>query len=98
MEQAVLRAAGRWALELGDYVLVGPHAYLSGCAIGSGSFIATGAMIFNGARLGASCVVALGGKVHIETHLADNNIRSDWFHRYGSSRYDIPTGRSAYSP
>src|SRR5262245_43333863 len=72
MEQAVLRAAGRWALELGDYVLVGPHAYLSGCSVGSGSFIATGAMVFNGARLGASCVVALGGKVHIETHLADN--------------------------
>jgi carbonic anhydrase/acetyltransferase-like protein (isoleucine patch superfamily) len=63
MEQAVLRAAGRWGLELGDYVLVGPHAYLSGCSIGVGSFIATGAMVFNGARLGTSCVVALGGKV-----------------------------------
>lgn len=72
MEQAVLRAAGPWPLEIGDYVLVGPHAYLSGCSVGSGSFIATGAMVFNGARLGASCVVALGGKVHIETHLADN--------------------------
>jgi carbonic anhydrase/acetyltransferase-like protein (isoleucine patch superfamily) len=72
MEQAVLRAAGRWPLELRDYVLVGPHAHLSGCSIDSGSFIATGAMVFNGARLGASCVVALGGKVHIETELADN--------------------------
>jgi carbonic anhydrase/acetyltransferase-like protein (isoleucine patch superfamily) len=69
MEQAVLRAAGRWPLELGDDVLVGPHAHLSGCAIGSGSFIATGAMVFNGARLGPSCVVALGGKVHLETEL-----------------------------
>jgi carbonic anhydrase/acetyltransferase-like protein (isoleucine patch superfamily) len=72
MEQAVLRAAGRWGLELGDYVLVGPHAYLSGCTIGVGSFIATGAMVFNGARLGTACVVALGGKVHIETDLPDN--------------------------
>jgi hypothetical protein len=29
-------------------------------------------MVFNGARLGTSCVVALSGKVHIETDLADN--------------------------
>jgi gamma-carbonic anhydrase len=72
MEQAVLRAAGRWPLELGDDVLIGPHAHLSGCTIGSGSFIATGAMVFNGARLGASCVVALGGKVHLETELPDS--------------------------
>ena len=59
MEHAVLRAAGRWSLELGDHVLVGPYAHLSGCWIGSGSFIATGAMVFNGARLGRGCVVAL---------------------------------------
>ena len=72
MEQAVLRAAGRWPLELGDFILVGPHAYLSGCSVGAGSFIATGAMVFNGAHLGTSCVVALGGKVHIETDLPDN--------------------------
>jgi carbonic anhydrase/acetyltransferase-like protein (isoleucine patch superfamily) len=72
MEHAVLRAAGRWPLELGDHVLVGPHAHLSGCVVGPGSFIATGAMVFNGARLGAACVVALGGKVHIETELADS--------------------------
>jgi carbonic anhydrase/acetyltransferase-like protein (isoleucine patch superfamily) len=71
MEQTVLRAAGRWSLELGDYVLVGPHAHLSGCSVGSGSFIATGAMVFNGARLGTSCVVALEGKVHVETDLPD---------------------------
>ena len=67
MEQAVLRSAARWTLELGEYV--SPHAYLSGCSIGSGSFIATGAMVSNGASLGTSCVVALGGKVHVETNL-----------------------------
>jgi carbonic anhydrase/acetyltransferase-like protein (isoleucine patch superfamily) len=71
MEHAVLRAAGRWPLTLGDHVLVGPQAHLSGCAIGAGCFIATGAMVFNGARLGPACVVALGGKVHIETELAE---------------------------
>src|SRR5262245_43208162 len=59
MEHAVLRATGRHPLALGDRVLVGPHAHLSGCAIGSRCFVATGAMIFNGARLGETCTVAL---------------------------------------
>jgi carbonic anhydrase/acetyltransferase-like protein (isoleucine patch superfamily) len=72
MEHAVLRAAGRWPLTIGDRSLVGPHAYLTGCSVGARSFIATGAMIFNGARLGEACVVALGGKVHIDTELGDD--------------------------
>jgi carbonic anhydrase/acetyltransferase-like protein (isoleucine patch superfamily) len=71
MEQAVLRAAGRFPLRLGERVLVGPHATLTGCRVGARSFVATGAMIFNGAVLGEACVVALGGKVHIDTELAD---------------------------
>ena len=71
MELAVLRGAGRFSLRLGDQVLVGPHAHLSGCHVGSRSFIATGAMVFNGAKLGEDGVVALGGKVHIGSELPD---------------------------
>jgi carbonic anhydrase/acetyltransferase-like protein (isoleucine patch superfamily) len=75
MEQAVLRAAGRWPLTIGDRCLIGPHAYLTGCRIGARSFIATGAMVFNGASLGEACVVALDGKVHIDTDLrADGRV------------------------
>jgi carbonic anhydrase/acetyltransferase-like protein (isoleucine patch superfamily) len=84
MEQAVLRAAGRHPLSLGDHVLVGPHAHLSGCTIGARSFIATGAMVFNGARLGGSCVVALGAKVHIATELVENTFVPMGFIAYGS--------------
>jgi carbonic anhydrase/acetyltransferase-like protein (isoleucine patch superfamily) len=72
MEQAVLRAAGRFNLSLGHQVLVGPHAYLTGCSVGAQSFLATGSRIFNGAKLGRACVVALDGKVHIDTELADD--------------------------
>jgi gamma-carbonic anhydrase len=71
MEHAVLRSSGRFPLHLGDRVLVGPHAYLTGCTVGSHAFVATGAMVFNGARLGEACVVALGGKVHIDTELLE---------------------------
>jgi carbonic anhydrase/acetyltransferase-like protein (isoleucine patch superfamily) len=65
MEQAVLRGTRDHPLTIGNHVLVGPHAYLSGCRVGNEVFIATGAMIFNGARLGRASTVALGGAVHI---------------------------------
>jgi len=65
MEQAVLRGTRDHPLTIGTHVLVGPHAYLSGCAVEDEVFIATGAMIFNGASLGRASTVALGGAVHI---------------------------------
>jgi len=65
MEQAVLRGTPAYSLLVGEHVLIGPHAYLTGCDIGDEVFIATGAMIFNGARMGRASSVALGGAVHI---------------------------------
>jgi carbonic anhydrase/acetyltransferase-like protein (isoleucine patch superfamily) len=69
MEQAVLRAAGRFPLRVGDRVLVGPHAYLSGCTIGDRAFVATGTMVFNGAVVGDASTVAIGAKIHIGCEL-----------------------------
>jgi carbonic anhydrase/acetyltransferase-like protein (isoleucine patch superfamily) len=65
MEHAVLRATPRHQLTIGDHVLAGPHSYLTGCAIGDEVFIATGAMVFNGARMGRASSIALCGAVHI---------------------------------
>jgi carbonic anhydrase/acetyltransferase-like protein (isoleucine patch superfamily) len=65
MEHAVLRGTPRHPLTAGDHVLAGPHSYLTGCSIGDEVFIATGAMVFNGARMGRASSVALGGAVHI---------------------------------
>jgi carbonic anhydrase/acetyltransferase-like protein (isoleucine patch superfamily) len=65
MENAVLRGTPRHPVTLGDHVLAGPHSYLTGCTIGDEVFIATGAMVFNGAHMGRASSVALGGAVHI---------------------------------
>src|SRR5260221_9731392 len=65
MEYAVLRGTPRHPLVIGDHVLAGPHSYLAGCQVGDEVFIATGAMVFNGAQLGRASSVALGGAVHI---------------------------------
>ncbi len=69
MEHAVLRGTRVHPVLVGDHVLIGPHAYLSGCVIEDEVFIATGAMVFNGARMGRAASVALGGAVHIGCRL-----------------------------
>jgi len=74
MEQAVLRGAKAHPLRLGDHVLVGPHAHLSGCTVEDDVFIATGASVFNGARIGARSTVRINGVVHIKTVLGPDTV------------------------
>jgi carbonic anhydrase/acetyltransferase-like protein (isoleucine patch superfamily) len=69
MEGAVIRGTRTHPLALGNHVLVGPHAYLTGCRVDHEVFIATGAMVFNGAELGRASSVALCGAVHIGCRL-----------------------------
>ncbi len=75
MENAVLRGTARHPTRLGREVLVGPHASISGAILDDHVFVATGAMIFNGAVLAKASSLALGAAVHIgcqvpaETHI-----------------------------
>ncbi len=69
MENAVLRATRRDPLRLGDHVLVGPRAYLTGCIADHDVFLATGTTVFNGARIGARSEVRINAVVHLRTHL-----------------------------
>lgn len=69
MEYAVIRGTRRHPTTIGDHVLIGPHAYLTGADVADEVFIATGSMIFNGARLDRASSVALGGAVHIGARL-----------------------------
>lgn len=72
MDTAVIRGVRGNPVTIGDNVLIGPRAYLSGCDIGDQAFIATGATIFNGARVGARAEVRINGIVHLRTHLAED--------------------------
>lgn len=69
MDGAVLRGVRGNPLHIGDNVLIGPHAYLTGCTIEQNVFIATGATIFNGAVIGERVEVRINGIVHIRTRL-----------------------------
>ncbi|GAA3384792.1 gamma carbonic anhydrase family protein [Cryptosporangium minutisporangium] len=69
MENAVLRGTRRDPLRIGAYSLVGPHASVSGAEIGTETFLATGSVVFNGARIGDGCEVRVNGCVHLRTVL-----------------------------
>jgi len=69
MENAVLRSNARHPLKIGNNCLIGPHAHVVGCTIEDEVFVATGASIFHGARLGKGCEVRINGVVHLKTHV-----------------------------
>lgn len=69
MDTAVIRGVAANPVVIGDRVLVGPRAYLSGCVIDDEVFVATGATVLNGAHLGKGVEVRINGVVHIQTRL-----------------------------
>ena len=79
MDTAVIRGVRGHAVAIGDNVLVGPRAYLSGCTIEDEAFLATGATVFNGARVGRRAEVRINGIVHLRTVLpADATVPIGW--------------------
>lgn len=70
MENAVVRGTAKDPVDVGDHVLIGPTAYLTGCTVADNVFLATGTRIFNGARLGERCEVRINAIVHLRTVLA----------------------------
>ncbi|WP_207479921.1 gamma carbonic anhydrase family protein [Arenibaculum pallidiluteum] len=74
MDTAVLRGVRGAPLTVGDRVLVGPRAYLTGCAVAEEAFLATGATVFNGARIGRRAEVRINGIVHLRTVLPEGAV------------------------
>jgi carbonic anhydrase/acetyltransferase-like protein (isoleucine patch superfamily) len=71
MENALVRGRETHPVELGDDVLVGPHAHVNGSVVGSGAFLATGTSLFPGSRLGRNVEVRINAVVHVNTVLGD---------------------------
>lgn len=79
MENAVLRATPHHPVAVGDNVLLGPQAYAAGCTIEDNVFVATGARVFNGARIGARSEVRINAIVHLRTVLPpDSTVPIGW--------------------
>jgi carbonic anhydrase/acetyltransferase-like protein (isoleucine patch superfamily) len=71
MENAVLRGRAAHPVQLGDGVLVGPHAHVNGAEAGDGAFIATGASLFPGSRLGARAELRINAVLHVNSALPE---------------------------
>jgi carbonic anhydrase/acetyltransferase-like protein (isoleucine patch superfamily) len=67
MENAVIRGVPQHPTRLGDHVLIGPHASLTGCVIEGDTRIATGAVVFNGARIEVGAQVEFHAVVFVNT-------------------------------
>ena len=74
MENALVRATAANAVHIGDHVLVGPMASISGARIDDEVFLATGTRVFNGAHIGARSEVRINAVVHLRTHLPPETV------------------------
>jgi carbonic anhydrase/acetyltransferase-like protein (isoleucine patch superfamily) len=74
MEHALVRGRAAHPVVVGDDVLIGPQAHVNGAQIGAESFIATGAALFPGARLGRRVEVRINGVVHVNSALPDGAV------------------------
>jgi carbonic anhydrase/acetyltransferase-like protein (isoleucine patch superfamily) len=70
MENAVVRSTPDHPTSIGDHCLIGPHAHLVGCTLEQECFVATGATVFHGARLGKGAELRVNGVVHLKSRLA----------------------------
>ena len=67
-EHAVLRATAVGAeplpVVIGDHAFISPHATLLGCAVERCCYVATGATVLQGVRMGRGAVLAVGALAH----------------------------------
>ncbi len=74
MENALIRATSTNPVHVGDHVLIGPMASVSGAVIEEEVFLATGTRVFNGARIGARSEVRINAVVHLRTTLPPESV------------------------
>lgn len=74
MEHAVVRGRNRFAAQIGDDSLIGPHAHVNGSRLGNRVFVATGASLFPGSVVGERSVVRINGVVHVNTILIPDSV------------------------
>ncbi|MEP6844832.1 MAG: hypothetical protein ABI861_02475 [Panacibacter sp.] len=72
MENAIIRSSAKFDCKIGDNVLIGPKACITGAVIHNACFIATNATIFHGSEILSGSVVTVNGIVHIGTYCPEN--------------------------
>ncbi|GGD73740.1 gamma carbonic anhydrase family protein [Microbacterium murale] len=74
MENALLRATAADAVHIGAHSLIGTLASVAGASIGEEVFLASGARVFNGARIAERCEVRVNAIVHRRAVLPEGTV------------------------
>ena len=74
MDNAVIRGTRRYPVRIGERVLIGPQASLSGCTVEDEVFLATGTRVFNGARIETQAEVRINAVVHLLTRISAGTV------------------------
>jgi len=93
MEHAVVRGRAGHDARLGDAVLVGPHAHVNGCVVEDEVFVATGAALFPGSRVGSGAEVRIHGVVQVNTVVPAGTVVPIGWVAVGDPAQLLPPGR-----
>jgi carbonic anhydrase/acetyltransferase-like protein (isoleucine patch superfamily) len=74
MENALVRGRQAHPAQIGHSVMVGPHAHINGAVVGDEVFVATGASLFPGSRIGDGAEVRINAVVQANTRLAAGEV------------------------
>ena len=69
MENALVRGRSGHPAHIGAAVMIGPHAHINGSIVEDEAFIATGASLFPGSRIGRGAEIRINGVVQVNTVL-----------------------------
>lgn len=92
MENAVIRGVPGHPARLGDHVLVGPHATLTGCVVEGETRIATGAVVYNGARIAVGAELEPYAVVHVNTVVQEGVVVPSGWAAAGDPAELVPPG------
>jgi carbonic anhydrase/acetyltransferase-like protein (isoleucine patch superfamily) len=74
MEHALIRGRSGHPSHIGAAVMIGPHTHVNGSTVGDEAFIATGASLFPGSRIGMGAEVRINGVVQVNTVLPPGSV------------------------
>ncbi|MGF3056714.1 gamma carbonic anhydrase family protein [Microbacterium sp. YY-01] len=74
MENALIRATAADSVRIGRHTLLGTLSSVAGADIAEESFLASGARVFNGARVGARSEIRVHAIVHRKAVLPENTV------------------------
>lgn len=93
MEHALVRGRQSHDARLGDAVLVGPHAHVNGSTLEDEVFVATGAALFPGSRVGSGAEVRIHAVVHVNTVVPAGTVVPIGWIAVGDPAQLLPPGR-----